>query len=46
MPFADQLTVARAAAVPAVVILFAWDFPNHDYWATALFAVAMSTDLV
>lgn len=46
MPFADQLTVARAAAVPAVVVLFAWDFPNHDYWATALFAVAMSTDWV
>jgi CDP-diacylglycerol---glycerol-3-phosphate 3-phosphatidyltransferase len=46
MPFADQLTVARAAAVPAVVVLFAWEFPNHDYWATALFAVAMSTDWV
>lgn len=44
--FADQLTVARAAAVPAVVVLFAWDFPNHDYWATALFAVAMATDWV
>jgi CDP-diacylglycerol--glycerol-3-phosphate 3-phosphatidyltransferase len=42
--FADQLTVARAAAVPGVVVLFAWDFPNHDYWATALFAVAMATD--
>ena len=46
MTFADQLTVARAAAVPAVVVLFAWDFPNHDYWATALFAVAMATDWV
>ena len=46
MPFADQLTVARASAVPAVVVLFAWEFPNHDYWATALFAVAMSTDWV
>ena len=44
MTFADQLTVARAAAVPGVVVLFAWDFPNHDYWATALFAVAMATD--
>ena len=44
--FADQLTVARAAAVPAVVVLFAWNFPNHDYWATALFAVAMATDWV
>jgi CDP-diacylglycerol---glycerol-3-phosphate 3-phosphatidyltransferase len=44
MAFADQLTVARAAAVPAVVVLFAWDFPGHDYWATALFALAMSTD--
>ena len=44
--FADQLTVARAAAVPAVIVLFAWDFPNHDYWATALFALAMATDWV
>jgi CDP-diacylglycerol---glycerol-3-phosphate 3-phosphatidyltransferase len=42
--FADQLTVARAVAVPAVVILFAWDFSGHDYWATAVFAVAMATD--
>jgi CDP-diacylglycerol--glycerol-3-phosphate 3-phosphatidyltransferase len=46
MTFADQLTVARAAAVPVVIVLFAWDFPNHDYWATAVFAVAMATDWV
>jgi CDP-diacylglycerol--glycerol-3-phosphate 3-phosphatidyltransferase len=46
MRFADQLTVARAAAVPVVVVLFAWDFPDHDYWATAIFVVAMSTDWV
>lgn len=46
MTFADQLTVARAAAVPVVVVLFAWNFPNHDYWATAVFVVAMSTDWV
>jgi CDP-diacylglycerol--glycerol-3-phosphate 3-phosphatidyltransferase len=44
MSFADQLTLARAAAVPIVIVLFVWDFPNHDYWATALFALAMSTD--
>lgn len=44
MSFPDQLTIARTAAVPAVVVLFAWDFPNHDYWATAVFAVAMATD--
>ena len=42
--FADQLTVARAAVVPLVVLLYVWDFPGHDYWATALFAVAMATD--
>jgi CDP-diacylglycerol---glycerol-3-phosphate 3-phosphatidyltransferase len=42
--FADQLTVARAAAVPVVIVLFVWDFPGHDYWATAVFAVAMATD--
>jgi CDP-diacylglycerol--glycerol-3-phosphate 3-phosphatidyltransferase len=46
MTFADQLTVGRALAVPAVVILFAWDFPNHDYWATAVFVLAMATDWV
>src|SRR5688572_27350661 len=46
MTFADQLTVARAAAVPAVAVLLAWDFSGHDYWATALFAVAMGTDWV
>jgi CDP-diacylglycerol---glycerol-3-phosphate 3-phosphatidyltransferase len=44
VPFADQLTLARVLAAPVVVLLFAWDFPNHEYWATALFAVAMATD--
>jgi CDP-diacylglycerol--glycerol-3-phosphate 3-phosphatidyltransferase len=44
MAVADWLTVARAAAAPFVVLLFEWDFHNHDYWATALFAVAMATD--
>jgi len=44
MGLADQLTVARAASVPFVVLLFAWDFPNHDYWATGLFVAAMATD--
>jgi CDP-diacylglycerol---glycerol-3-phosphate 3-phosphatidyltransferase len=46
MSLPDQLTVARIAAVPAVVLLFAWDFPNHAYWATAVFAVAMATDQI
>jgi CDP-diacylglycerol--glycerol-3-phosphate 3-phosphatidyltransferase len=40
----DQLTVARVAAVPVVVLLFAWDVPNHAYWATILFCLAMATD--
>ncbi len=44
MGFADQLTLARAAAVPVVVVLFAWDYPNHDYWATGAFVAAMATD--
>ena len=44
MGLADQLTVARATAVPVVAGLFIWDFPGHDYWATALFCLAMSTD--
>jgi CDP-diacylglycerol--glycerol-3-phosphate 3-phosphatidyltransferase len=42
----DQLTVARALAVPVVVVLFAWDFPDHAYWATAVFVVAMATDQI
>lgn len=46
MSLPDQLTVARIAAVPVVVILFAWDFPNHAYWATIVFVVAMATDQV
>jgi CDP-diacylglycerol--glycerol-3-phosphate 3-phosphatidyltransferase len=41
---ADQLTVARILAVPIVVILFAWPFQNHAYWATAVFCLAMTTD--
>jgi CDP-diacylglycerol--glycerol-3-phosphate 3-phosphatidyltransferase len=40
----DQLTVARALSVPVVVLLYEWNFPNHDYWATGLFIAAMSTD--
>ncbi len=46
MTLPDQLTVARAFAVPVVVVLFAWDFPNHAYWATLVFALAMATDQV
>jgi len=42
--FPDQLTVARTVSVPVVVLLLAWDFPDHYYWATAVFAVAMATD--
>jgi len=44
MSIADQLTVARAVSVPIVVALFAISFANHDYWATAVFCVAMATD--
>ena len=44
MALPDQLTVARIAAVPLVVVLYVWDFANHDYWATAVFALAMTTD--
>ena len=44
MHLSDQLTAARALSVPIVVVLFAWDFPGHDYWATAIFALAMATD--
>jgi CDP-diacylglycerol--glycerol-3-phosphate 3-phosphatidyltransferase len=41
---ADQLTLARIAAVPVVVALYVWSFDGHNYWATAVFAVAMATD--
>jgi CDP-diacylglycerol---glycerol-3-phosphate 3-phosphatidyltransferase len=44
MTFADQLTAVRAAAAPLVVVLFAVRFSGHDYWATAAFCLAMSTD--
>ena len=44
MSFADQLTVARAIAVPIVVALFAIRFSGHDYWATGVFCGAMATD--
>jgi len=44
MDLPDQLTVARAAAVPVVVLLFAWPFEGHAYWATTAFVVAMATD--
>src|SRR5438552_9539676 len=44
MTSADQLTVARAASVPLVILLYAWNFHGHAYWATALFCVAMATD--
>jgi CDP-diacylglycerol--glycerol-3-phosphate 3-phosphatidyltransferase len=44
MTLADQLTLARVALAPVVVLLFAVEFDAHNYWATVLFCVAMSTD--
>ncbi len=44
MSLPDALTIARAASVPFVILLYAWDFNGHNYWATALFAAAMATD--
>jgi len=44
MSLADQLTLARIAAVPIVVALFVWDFDRHDWWATGIFIAAMTTD--
>jgi CDP-diacylglycerol---glycerol-3-phosphate 3-phosphatidyltransferase len=44
MDLPDQLTVARAASVPVVVLLYELDFTGHNYWATAVFIVAMATD--
>ena len=44
MTLPDQLTLARALSVPVVVLLYEWNFPNHDYWATGVFIVAMATD--
>jgi len=44
MGLADQLTLVRVAAVPIVVVLFVWDIPGHDWWATAIFIAAMTTD--
>ena len=44
MTFADQLTLARIACAPIVVVLFSVNFHNHDYWGTVVFCLAMSTD--
>ncbi|MFL6019377.1 MAG: CDP-diacylglycerol--glycerol-3-phosphate 3-phosphatidyltransferase [Gaiellaceae bacterium] len=44
MTLPDQLTIARALSVPVVVLLYEWNFPHHDYWATGVFIVAMATD--
>ena len=44
MNLPDGLTIARALSVPFVVLLYAWRFDGHDYWATAVFCVAMATD--
>jgi CDP-diacylglycerol--glycerol-3-phosphate 3-phosphatidyltransferase len=44
MGLADQLTLARAAAVPLVVVLYIWNFDGNEYWATAVFVAAMTTD--
>jgi CDP-diacylglycerol---glycerol-3-phosphate 3-phosphatidyltransferase len=44
MGLADQLTLARVAAVPLVVALYIADFRGHDWWATGLFIAAMTTD--
>ena len=44
MTFADQLTVARAAATPFVVLLFAIHFTGHNWAATIVFSLAMATD--
>jgi CDP-diacylglycerol--glycerol-3-phosphate 3-phosphatidyltransferase len=41
---ADRLTVARALSVLVVVVLFAWHFSGHAYWATAVFCAGMTTD--
>jgi CDP-diacylglycerol--glycerol-3-phosphate 3-phosphatidyltransferase len=46
MGLADQLTVARIAAAPFVIGLYAWHFHAHAYWATGLFIAAMATDQV
>jgi CDP-diacylglycerol---glycerol-3-phosphate 3-phosphatidyltransferase len=44
MGLPDQLTVARILSVPVVIVLYEWDFPHNEYWATVVFALAMATD--
>jgi CDP-diacylglycerol--glycerol-3-phosphate 3-phosphatidyltransferase len=44
MGLADQLTLARVAAVPLVAGLYVSHFEGHDWWATGLFIAAMTTD--
>ncbi len=44
MGLADQLTLARAGVVPIVAALYVWDVQWHDWWATGIFILAMTTD--
>ena len=44
MTLADQPDRRPRHLAPLVVLLFALHFDGHDYWATGLFCVAMSTD--
>ena len=44
MGLPDQLTVARILSVPIVIVLYEWEFPHNEYWATVVFALAMATD--
>ena len=44
MTLPDQLTIARALSVPVVVVLFEWNVPGHNDWATGVFIAAMTTD--
>src|SRR5438046_1546417 len=43
-PAASTARAHPAFSAPVVVLLFAVHFYGHDYWGTALFCVAISTD--
>jgi len=43
---AATVQFAVIGLVVYVIALFQWDFENHLYWATAVFAAAMATDQI
>lgn len=46
MNIPNSLTVTRIAMIPVMVLVFYWDFENHELVAAGIFGVAAITDWV